>query len=68
MTFEPRFILGQFVEIKSVITPQYNGAYKIVGINHQGVISPAEPGDLITTLQLYIGQETAGGFKIIKSR
>lgn len=65
MLFEPRMILGQAVEIKSTITPEYNGIYKLVGMKHEGTISPSQMGDCVTTLELFIGTQALGGFKTI---
>ena len=63
--FEPRIILGQILEIQSSSTPEYNGQYKVVGISHEGTISPSQNDDLITTLQLFIGTQSLGAFKLI---
>ena len=63
--FEPRIILGQILEIQSDSTPEYNGQYKVVGIFHEGTISPSQNAELITTIQLFIGTQSLGAFKLI---
>lgn len=52
MLFEPTIKLGQMVEIKSSTQARFNGQYKVLGINHNCVISGAEGGTRTTTLQL----------------
>ena len=66
MMFEPRIALGQIIELQSATTSEYNGQYKVVAIKHKGPISASEEDDLITTLELYIGLQQTGGFKIVK--
>lgn len=56
MTFEPRLIVGQQLELESKI-PEYNGIYKVIGITHEGIISGAENGKLTTKAQLFIGEK-----------
>ena len=53
--FEPRIDIGQRVELQSEVMPVYNGQYKVVGINHEGVISEAVGGNCRTMLQLFVG-------------
>lgn len=55
MLFEPGIKLAQAVKVISDSIPWVNNIYKVVGITHQGVISPVEGGKLTTTLQLYLG-------------
>lgn len=65
MIFEPRIILGQIVEMKSVTDPRFNGQYKVYGIRHNGIISGAVDGGAITTLQLDAGTQILGGLKTL---
>lgn len=60
--FEPRVIMGQNITLKSTITPQYNGVYKVLGTTHQGIISGAVNGRLVTILSLN-NNKLADGFK-----
>lgn len=63
--FQPKIQLGQLIEIKSITAPYFNGQFKVMGIQHKGMISNAKPGTLITTLQLYIGSYLINSFKAI---
>ncbi len=53
--FEPRLTLFQAVELKSRVNPRFNGAFKVMGFKHRGVISPAAVGDNITTFSILTG-------------
>lgn len=44
--FEPRITVGQLAQLQSDIEPYYNGQYKVVGVNHSGIISDAIGGNL----------------------
>lgn len=55
MLFEPGIKLAQAVKLVSDSIPWVNNIYKVVGVSHQGVISPVESGKLTTTLQLNLG-------------
>ena len=59
MLFEPTIKIGQLVEIKSDTQSRFNGQYKTLGINHNCLISGAEAGSRITTLQLQYIEEIA---------
>ncbi len=61
---EPRVVVGQIVNIESEILPQYNGIYKVIGIQHQGIISEAVGGRCESTFNLN-GNQIAGGFKVV---
>ena len=52
--FEPTLIVGQLLEIKSSIQPEYNGQYKVIGFTHDCIISPVEAGQRITTIVLNV--------------
>lgn len=55
MLFEPRFKVGQIIELDSVINSIYNGQYKIIGFTHSGIISDAVGGACETTVNLWLG-------------
>ncbi len=65
--FQPKIQLGQLVEIQSVTAPYFNGQFKVMGIQHKGIISDAKAGPLTTTLQLYIGSYLLNSFKTIST-
>ena len=52
--FEPALRVGQLYEIQS-IEPIYNGQYRVVGFNHNVVISSAIAGEARSDIQLYFG-------------
>lgn len=54
MLFEPSLIVGQLLEIRSGIQPQYNGQYKVLGFTHDCLISPTQAGQRITTVELWV--------------
>lgn len=60
--FEPRLQVGQYVKLQSSTEKLFNGEYKVIGVEHQGVISDAQSGQCITKVSLYYG---AGALKIL---
>lgn len=52
MLFEPRLIVGQFLALHGTTNTALNGAYKVMSVNHRGVISPVVSGEVITTVGL----------------
>lgn len=57
MLFEPQIVMGQTVKLNSTTFNGINGTnpnaqYKVVGIQHKGMISPTVCGEVITTLKL----------------
>jgi len=62
MIFEPRLLVGQAIEVKSRIAPQFDGQYKIFGITHSGIISDAIGGRAITTVEVNVGPQIYGRF------
>lgn len=52
--FEPRLQVGQQVQLNSRSLTQFNGNYKVVGIEHQGTISGAVGGELKTIVSLLL--------------
>jgi hypothetical protein len=57
LIFQPDLIIGQVVEIKSRIMPEYNGQYKVIGISHCGMISESVCSKVVTTVNLLIGSQ-----------
>lgn len=55
--FEPRVNMGQQINVVSSVEPVYNGQYKVLGIQHQGMISDAVGGDLRSTFSLLLGSK-----------
>lgn len=55
MIFEPQFTIGQLVNLDSSTLKKFNGAYKVMGINHRGIISEARDGERRTDLSLWNG-------------
>ena len=66
MIFEPAIQLAQLIQIQSTTDKRFNGQYKVMGINHKGIISGAVNGELTTTLKLWIGENLINGFSKIK--
>jgi hypothetical protein len=64
MIFEPRLMIGQIVDVESRIAPMFNGQYKIYGIRHEGEISDAEAGVATTTLEMLVGSQVYGRFRV----
>jgi len=52
LIFEPRFLLGQKIRLKSSTVKFFNGDYKIVGIHHTGTISESISGTAKTTIRV----------------
>lgn len=65
MLFEPSLIVGQLLEIKSGVSPNFNGQFKVMGFTHDCTISGAESGSRTTTVNLYIGPFLPGAEEII---
>ena len=53
MIFEPRLTLCQIIELQSVTNPQFNRPWKVVGIQHRGMISEAVAGSATSTATLW---------------
>jgi hypothetical protein len=53
--FEPRFLVGQMVELKAETDKRFNGEYKVVGFRYNAVISDAVSGQAVTELSLWTG-------------
>lgn len=52
MLFEPRIKPSQLIELESITEWQFNGTYKVTGVQHRGVISDAVSGDLRTKITM----------------
>lgn len=52
MIFEPRFLVGQLVELESE-NPLFNRAWKVLGFEHRGTISSAVAGECLTSVTLW---------------
>lgn len=55
MLFEPRLQIGQYIKLTSETEKLFNGEYKVLGIEHNGVISDAQSGTCTTKVSLYYG-------------
>ena len=56
MIFEPRLQLFQAVYIQSDFNKLFNGAYKVMGFRHHGIISKTVNGDCLTTARFLWGK------------
>lgn len=61
--FEPRIKVGQGLEIKSRIAPEFDGQYKVWGVSHNGIIGETQAGQCTTTITLWTGLNLFGRFK-----
>lgn len=52
MLFEPTIKVGQLIDLRSSTQGRFDGQYKVLGINHNCVISGSDGGSRTTTLQL----------------
>lgn len=55
MIFEPGLVVGQKVTLESATGSNFNGTYKIVGLAHRAMISPATCGEAITSVNVWYG-------------
>lgn len=53
MMFEPRITTAQAIKLLVDSLPELNGTYKVVGLSHNGIISPTIAGTLTT--RVYLG-------------
>lgn len=53
--FEPRVTLGQYIQLQSSSNGILSGTYKVMKIGHRGTVSPAEAGEYITSVGLFVG-------------
>lgn len=57
LLFEPKLKVGQQVSLESQTERNYNGIYKVIGIQHTGIISGSVNGNCRTIAQLWFGPE-----------
>lgn len=65
MMFEPTIKLGALINLESLTASVFNGYYKVMSIEHRGVISSTKEGPLITTLKLWNGGSLVNNFKLV---
>lgn len=63
MIFEPRLLLGQLINLRSVTDPAFNGTYKLITIKHRGTISDVNASQLITSCRVFKG---TGKLEVVK--
>jgi len=61
--FEPRIVMNQLLTIESDIQDVYSGEYKVLGIQHTGIISESVGGDLRTIIDLDL---QGRGYRVIE--
>lgn len=61
--FEPSIMIDQLINYESSVFPEYNGQYKVIGVQHDGIISEAVNGECKSTFSLLLGQELFGRYK-----
>lgn len=54
MLFQPDLIIGQLLEIKSNISPNFNGQFKVMGFTHDLTFGDGMSGTRTTTADLWI--------------
>lgn len=57
MLFEPQLNIGQSISLKSKLMPELNQEYKVMQINHTGIISGITSGSLTSSLILVLFQD-----------
>lgn len=60
--FEPQVKVGQAVQIESGVQPEFTGQYKVIGVQHTGVISQGMSGSCKSTFSLLLPDQITGGF------
>lgn len=65
MIFEPTVKLASLVNLESITASFFNGYYKVMGVEHKGVLSSSKEGMLITTLKLWNGGSLVNNFNIV---
>lgn len=53
LLFEPSITVGQQIQLLTNSETQFNGPYKVFGVNHAGIISDALGGKLQTNISLF---------------
>lgn len=57
MMFTPQLKVGQIVKLESTVNKLVNGFYKVMGFQHNGLISQTVAGTARTTVQLWLGTQ-----------
>lgn len=65
MLFQPDLIIGQLLEIKSNISPNFNGQFKVIGFTHDLTFGDGISGTRTTTVDLWILPLLPGADKIL---
>ena len=60
--FQPDVQMSQLVDVNSSILKQYKGQYKVIGVQHQGVISEAVGGQCSSSFNLLLGGQLYGAY------
>ena len=53
--FEPRINIARLIEVESEISPNFDGQFKVMAVNHTATISGAVSGEATTVVQLFSG-------------
>lgn len=56
LMMEPRLLVGQALRVDGYQDSEYNGDYKVVGVQHNGMISGTHDSPTTTTASLFNGQ------------
>lgn len=65
MLFQPDLIIGQLLEIKSNISPNFNGQFKVIGFTHDLIFGDGISGTRTTTVDLWILPLLPGADKML---
>ncbi len=63
--FEPTLRLAALINLESVTAPYFNGYYKLMSVEHRGVLSSSKEGMLVTTLKMWNGRSLVNNFNIV---
>lgn len=67
MLFQPDLVVAQLLEIKSSISPNFNGQYKVLGFTHDLTFGDGIAGSRTTTVDLWIGPLLPGALEALQS-
>lgn len=65
MMFEPTLRLAALINLESATAPYFNGYYKLMSVEHRGVLSSSKEGMLVTTLKMWNGGSLVNNFNIV---
>ena len=57
MIFEPRVKIAQMLSLESDTEKIFNGVYKVIALQHRGMISDSICGNVTTTIKLWFGTQ-----------